>query len=115
MLTIRFIKDSRKRLSSIFAKGHADAAIAGDDLVCAAASTIIQTAELGLSSYAKVIGPVERDKAAGRMSIVVGTEFRDRPDVRAILGTAELAIEALAKQYPANVRYLSETDDAEFG
>ncbi len=115
MVTIRFIRDSRERLSAVFADGHADAAIAGDDLVCGAASTIVQTAELGLLAYARVIEPARRDAAAGSMRIVVAPEARDRPDVRAILGTAELAVAQLAQQFPENVRYLSETDAAEFG
>ena len=54
MLQVKFRRDSRQRLSSVFASGHADAAIEGDDLVCAAASAILQAAELGLTVYSNL-------------------------------------------------------------
>jgi uncharacterized protein YsxB (DUF464 family) len=115
MVTIRFVRDSRSRLSSIFADGHADHAVAGDDLVCAAASTIVQTAELGLIGYAKVLDEIDRHQVPGQLRFVVPAGERDRADVQAILATAELGIAQLAQQYPHNVRYVSETDAAEIG
>ena len=115
MVTIRFVRDSRSRLSSIFADGHADQAVAGDDLVCAAASTIVQTAELGLIGYAKVLDEIDRHQVPGQLRFVVPAGERDRADVQAILATAELGIAQLAQQYPHNVRYISETDAAEIG
>jgi uncharacterized protein YsxB (DUF464 family) len=115
MVTILFKRDSRSRLSCIVAEGHADHAVAGDDLVCAAASTIVQTAELGLIGYAKVLDAIDRHAVPGQLHLRVPPEVRDRADVQAILATAELGIAQLAQQYPANVRYASETDAAEIG
>jgi uncharacterized protein YsxB (DUF464 family) len=115
VVTIRFVRDSRSRLSSIFSDGHAEASVGGDDLVCAAASAIVQTAELGLIGYARVLADMApRDADAGH-GIVVPADARDRADVRAILATAELAIAQLARQFPANVRYVAETDAREIG
>jgi uncharacterized protein YsxB (DUF464 family) len=101
MLGVAFRRDSRERLSSVFAQGHAEAGIAGDDVVCAAASAILQAAELGLMRYAGLTGTTQRGD--GRMRIGVPAAERDREDVKAILATAELAIEQLAWQFPVNV------------
>ena len=44
------------------------------------------------------------------MRIRIPAGARDREDVRALAGTAELAIEQLAQQYPAAVRCIRERD-----
>jgi uncharacterized protein YsxB (DUF464 family) len=110
VLEIRFRRDSRQRLSSVFAEGHAEAGIAGDDVVCAAASAILQAAELGLTAYASLTGVATR--AEGRMAFAIPEAARDREDVKAIVGTAELAIAQLAWQFPVNVRIVREDEDS---
>jgi hypothetical protein len=42
MVTVLFHEDSRGRLSSILAEGHAGWADAGEDIVCAAVSAILR-------------------------------------------------------------------------
>jgi uncharacterized protein YsxB (DUF464 family) len=106
VLEVRFRRDSRQRLSSVLAEGHAEAGIAGDDVVCAAASAILQAAELGLSAYASLENVTAR--ADGRMSFAIPAEAREREDVKAIIATAELAIAQLAWQFPVNVRIVRE-------
>lgn len=91
------------------AVGHAEAGVAGDDIVCAAASAILQAAELGLTSYAAVPGAVTR--GADGMTFVISESVRDRADVKAIVGTAELAIAQLAWQFPINVRIVRDLDE----
>jgi uncharacterized protein YsxB (DUF464 family) len=110
VLEVRFRRDSRQRLSSVLAAGHAEAGIAGDDVVCAAASAILQSAELGLSAYASLAGIATR--AEGRMAIAIPEAAREREDVKAIVGTAELAIAQLARQFPVNVRIVREDEDS---
>ncbi len=109
MLEVRFRRDSRQRLSSILAAGHAEAGVAGDDIVCAAASAILQAAELGLTSYASVANAVTR--SADGMAFIIPESVRDRADVKAIVGTAELAIAQLAWQFPVNVHIVREDDE----
>ena len=89
-------------MSLIFASGHAEAGIAGDDVVCAAASAILQAAQLGLERYCELPGTTVRGEAQMRVAIPVAA--RDRDDVRAIVATAEFAIDHLAWQFPVNVR-----------
>ena len=109
MLSVTFYRDSRKRLSRIVAEGHAGWADAGEDVVCAGASAVLQTAWLGLAQHAGVAVTAERD--AGRLDLRWPEAARDRDDVRAIVETARLAIEHLAEQFPAHVRAASARAD----
>lgn len=102
MLTVTFYRDSRDRLSRIFADGHAGWADPGEDIVCAAASVVLQTVELGLTEHAGVTVAATRD--SGRMELRWDAASRERTDVRAIVETARLAVEQLARQFPASVR-----------
>jgi uncharacterized protein YsxB (DUF464 family) len=92
------------------AHGHAEAGVAGDDVVCAAASAILQAAELGLSAYASLADVTVR--AEGQMAFAIPEAAREREDVKAIVGTAELAIARLAWQFPVNVRIVREDEDS---
>jgi uncharacterized protein YsxB (DUF464 family) len=101
VLDVTFYRDSRDRLSRIVANGHAGWADAGEDVVCAGASAVLQTAWLGLAEHARIALTAERD--AGRLDLRWPAADRERVDVQAIVETARLAIEALARQFPANV------------
>lgn len=101
MLTVTFHRDSRKRLSSIFALGHANAGDYGRDIVCAAVSAILQAARLGLESYAKIDpGAVQ---SSGGLSLTIPETAREDAGVKAIVATAEISIEQIARQYPEHV------------
>lgn len=102
MLNVTFYRDSRERLSRIFAAGHAGWADAGEDVVCAGASAVLQTAWLGLAEHARVAVTAERD--GGRLDLRWPEADRERADVQAIVETARLAIEHLARQFPENIR-----------
>lgn len=102
MVEVVFQRDSRNRLSSIFADGHAEFAVDADDLVCAAVSAILQAARLGLEEYAGVA--LETRQRSGQFFIRWPSKQRDDERVRAIAATAELSIRQLARQYPEHVR-----------
>lgn len=110
MLEVRFRRDSRQRLSSIFASGHADTAAYGEDIVCAAVSALLQAAWAGLTEVAGV--PVEGRRESGDLEMRWPEDVRDRDDVRAIVATAELAIAQIAAQEPRAVRCLREAERA---
>ena len=101
MVTVTFRRDSRNRLSSVFAEGHAGWADPGEDVVCAAASAILQAAWLGLAEHARV--DVDGERTGGRLAMRWPEAARDRDDVRAIVATAELSIAQIARQFPKNV------------
>ena len=104
MVTVTFHADGRGRLCSIVAEGHAGWADAGDDIVCAAASAILQAAWLGLTEHAHVT--VTGERTNGRLVMEWPAAARDRADVGAIAATAALSIERIAHQYPEHVRAL---------
>jgi uncharacterized protein YsxB (DUF464 family) len=108
MLTVIIHEDSRGRLSSFVADGHAGWADAGDDVVCAAASVVLQAAWAGLTEHAGV--NVRGTRSKGRLTMRWPASTRDRDDVRAIVATAALAIEQIARQYPEHVRAVRRTD-----
>lgn len=110
MLEVVFTRDSRQRLSSVFARGHAEAGDRGEDVVCAAVSAIVQAARLGLEAYASV--DLEVRQEPGDFAMRWPEERRDDEAVRAIVATAELSVEQIARQYPAHVRLLREDDAA---
>lgn len=105
MLDVTFRKDSRNRLSSVFADGHADTAVHGEDIVCAAVSAILQAARLGLEEHAGIALQVEQ--RPGRLDMRWPEERRDDAAVVAIVATAELAVAQIAGQYPEHVRIRS--------
>jgi uncharacterized protein YsxB (DUF464 family) len=102
VLKVTFYRDSHDRLSRIFADGHAGWADAGEDIVCAGASAILQSALLGLAEHAGIAVNAGRD--AGRLDLRWPEADRGRDDVRAIVETARLAIEHLALQFPDHVQ-----------
>ena len=105
MLDVTFYEDGRNRLSSFAATGHAEFADAGEDVVCAAVSAILQAARLGLEAHARVALDVSQEK--GDMRVSVPDDRRDDESVRAILATAALSVQQIAAQYPQHVRYFS--------
>ena len=109
MVEVRIRKDGRQRLSSFFASGHAGWAESGDDIVCAAVSTVLQAAWLGLSEVATVDVDVTRE--SGRLTVAWPQRVRDDAAVRAIVATAALSIERIAAQYPDHVRVIHEPGD----
>ena len=109
MVELHVREDSRQRLSSFFATGHAGWAESGEDVVCAAVSAILQAAWLGLSEVAHVEVTASREN--GRLAVAWPESARTDPSVLAIVGTAALSVERIALQYPDHVRVIRERDD----
>jgi uncharacterized protein len=112
VIEVRFRRDGRDRLSSVFSSGHAAQGEHGEDVVCAAVSALLQAAWAGLTDVAHV--PVSGHRNEGDFLMRWPPEVRGREDVRAIVATAELAIEQIAKQqeYGRFVRYVREAEPA---
>lgn len=108
MLEVTFYRDARKRVSSIRALGHADSAPRGRDLVCAAASAILQAARLGLEEHAKL--RLDAVVTPGNLHMRLPAAARESAAVKAIVATAELAIAQLARQYPDHLRVRRRTE-----
>jgi len=111
MMQVVFRRDSRQRLSSVFAQGHVELPQTSSDefsLVCAAVSGILQAARLGLEAHVKV--PLDAAQSSGSLSLRWPGRSRDDERVQAIVDTARLAVEQIASQYPQHVRCVEETE-----
>jgi uncharacterized protein YsxB (DUF464 family) len=108
VVEVRFRRDSRDRLSSVFSTGHAEQGAHGEDIACAAVSALLQAAWAGLTDVAQV--EVSGHRRSGDLEMRWPEEVRDRPEVNAIVATAELAIEQIAKQYRGAIRYVREPE-----
>lgn len=102
MIDVTFTKDSRGRLSSVFATGHAEFGEFPNDVVCAAVSAILQATYAGLQDVAHL--QFDGKLVSGRLSIPIPLAERDRADVAAIVETAAISLEQLARQYPDHLR-----------
>jgi uncharacterized protein YsxB (DUF464 family) len=109
VVEVVFSNDSRNRLSSFSASGHAGWDVLGKDVVCAAVATILQSAWLGLSEVAHV--EVTGSRENGRLDLCWPEAARDDVAVRAIVETAARSIDRIALQYPKNVRVFYRPDD----
>lgn len=111
MLDVVFRRDSLDRLSSVFSSGHVEIAESSSDefsLVCAAVSAILQAARLGLEAHVKL--PLDVTQRSGELSMRWPARTRDDERVSAIVETARLAVEQIARQYPQHVRALEERE-----
>jgi uncharacterized protein YsxB (DUF464 family) len=111
LLEITFRRDSRNRLSSVFASGHVEISETSSDeysLVCAAVSGILQAARLGLEAHVKL--PLEVGQRKGELAMRWPCRAREDERVRAILETGYLAVMQIATQYPQHVRIIEEVE-----
>ena len=92
----------RSPLPDLRARGHADFADHGKDIVCAAVSAVLQAAHLGLREYARAV--VTSRQEPGELELRLREDQRDLESVRAILATAELAVEQIARRFPSTLR-----------
>jgi uncharacterized protein len=102
VLDVTFYRDERGRCRALSARGHADFAAHGEDIVCAAVSAILQSARLGLERYAGIGS--EAVQRPGELDLAWSEAEAELESVRAIVTTAELSIEEIARRYPEHVR-----------
>jgi len=104
MLQVVFRRDSRNRLSSVFASGHVEISATSSDeysLVCAAVSAILQSARLGLEAHVKV--PLDATQRSGDLNLRWPHSSREDQRVQAIVDTARLGIMQIGSQYPQHI------------
>jgi len=102
VILVTFTYDEHGRPLRIEAKGHAGWAKLGRDVVCAAASTLLQSAWLGISEVAGI--EVDGKRGRGTLELTWSPADRASEALRLLVKTADLSIERLAEQYPRHVR-----------
>jgi uncharacterized protein YsxB (DUF464 family) len=107
LLEITFYRDGAGRFAGFGARGHADFAEYGQDIVCAAVSAILQAARLGLEHYAA--GEIEATQEPGSMRVVVSEGRRDDESIAAIGTTADLSVTQVVRRFADHVSIVHET------
>jgi uncharacterized protein len=111
LLDVIFRRDSRNRLSSVFASGHVEIDETSSDeysLVCAAVSAILQAARLGLQAHVGLT--LDAAQESGHLSMRWPEAARSDERASAIVETARLAVQQIASQYPQHVRVREEVE-----
>ena len=104
MTTVRFIRRGGV-LAGVTCKGHTGYAEEGEDIVCAAVSSVVQTAVLGLMRLAGIDVEYKVDEKEGFLSATLPEKITaaQRHDADLILRTAYLGVCALDEEFSAVV------------
>ena len=103
------LESTTGRLVGFKAVGHAGDAPAGENLVCAAVSAVLQTTVLGLREVLGIPVNYRASETDADMSCAVpkvSDELLDRADI--ILQTAAAGLDSIAKAYPQTLRITRE-------
>lgn len=100
MTTVAFLRKGGLFVG-VTAEGHADYAEHGSDIVCAAVSSVVQTAVLGLMQAAGIKVEYKVDEKRGSLSATLPENLGERQahDADLILKTAYLGVSDLYEQF----------------
>ena len=101
MLTITFKKNQIGEITGFVADGHTNYGVEGEDIVCAAASSIIQTAALGILVVAETGAEFKKDDKKGYFELNLPDDITptQRRDCNIILRTMLVGLDDLATNY----------------
>jgi uncharacterized protein YsxB (DUF464 family) len=118
MIRVRLLAAEDGRLSGFAVQGHAHYAEAGYDIVCAGVSALAQTAESALEKYLSRAPVVEtspgREDPRFRVKVLLPGQLSaaDRRAAEIILGTLELGLQMMAKEYGSYISLRRCRDDS---
>ena len=100
MTTVRFLRRGGV-LAGVTCKGHTGYAEEGEDIVCAAVSSVVQTAVLGLMRLAGIDVEYKVDEKEGFLSATIPEKITaaQRHDADLILRTAYLGVSDLYEEF----------------
>ena len=100
MTTVRFSRRDGKFVA-VSCEGHTDYGEHGSDIVCAALSSVVQTAVLGLLQVAGIAVDYKINEDAGALSAKLPDKLSERQahDADVILKTAFLGVSDLYEQF----------------
>ncbi len=104
MTSVEILRDAEGKICEFRSHGHTGYAEAGQDLVCAGVSSILQTAVLGLEEYLKLKTKVEIEKEKGYLSCQLERDIFLNREIDAILETMVLGLRAMEREYPEYLR-----------
>ena len=108
MTTVAFFRSPEFGLIGFEASGHSGYAEAGSDIVCAAVSVLTQASMNGLVNVVKAPTMFEQDDENAILTACLTSECtKDQLEkAQIILQTLLEALQAIARDYPRNVRII---------
>ena len=103
MIHITLFHDADKRLCGYEMRGHADSAPYGQDLVCAAASTLAIVTENSLNVQG-VHYEAEKDEGYLKLVLMPEEDAHEALIAQAVLKTLEVGVNSLATTYPKYIK-----------
>lgn len=94
------------RITALTCDGHTDYGFEGEDIVCAALSSVVQTAVLGLMSVAAINVTLKTDSKRGYLYMSLPSDISEgqRHDADVILETMLCGISDLSETYSKYVK-----------
>jgi uncharacterized protein YsxB (DUF464 family) len=108
MLHITVFRDSQGNIAALEAEGHADYADIGNDIICAGASALIQTAILGLIKVLGIIPGLEKEDGYLYFTLPELSDRNLQEKSQVILETILLGLHEIMLKEPEKVRISSE-------
>ena len=101
MTHITITKDAFNNITKVVCDGHTNYGVSGEDIVCSALSSIVQTAVLGLLTYVQIDLKLERNEKRGFLSFEIPKylDSSKQHDVNLILNTMLCGISDLREGY----------------
>lgn len=99
MLTVIITRNAKGKIVEFEAKGHADFAKSGEDIVCAGVSALLQSAITGLQEYVKINLNITKEKGQLKVKIEEINQESIQFLTDAILETLVLGLKGIEKEY----------------
>ena len=100
MTSVSIYKEGQS-ITKVICDGHTNYGVAGEDIVCSALSSVVQTAVMGVMLVAGVNAELKRDEHKGYLSLEIPKNItqEQRHDVDIILNTMLCGISDLREGY----------------
>ncbi|MBQ3047580.1 MAG: ribosomal-processing cysteine protease Prp [Clostridia bacterium] len=101
MTNIKVTRNNNGQITKVVCDGHTNYGVSGEDIVCSALSSIVQTAVLGVLTVAFVDAKLKRNEDRGYLEFEIpeGISEEQRHDVDVILNTMLCGISDLREGY----------------
>jgi len=95
------VTKNNNHIVEVMALGHTGYSVSGEDIVCAALSSILQTAALGIISVAGIKAKIDRDDKTGYFKLSLPKKLTEKQELEAnaILNTMLMGISDLCEGY----------------
>ncbi len=102
MITVSFRRKANGEVIGLSASGHSGYADRGSDIVCAAVSTLVQTAYLAIADITDKV-TYDTDEKKAYFGLEIG-DVTDRHDINVIIRAITVGLKDLASGYPQHIK-----------